>query len=712
MNRSHWGLLGASFLILTMAIEFCCGAQAEPGGQTQRDRESALVAVLQSDAPKAEKALTCKQLAVVGTAKSVPALAKLVADPELTSWARTALEVIPDPSADAALRSAMRSLSGRSLVGVINSLAVRRDAKAVEGIAAHLSNADLQVASAAAVALGKIGGNTAAQVLERALASGAVAVRPAVAQGCILVAEQLLEAGRDGQAAALYDKVRTADVPAQRVREAIRGVILARRSIPLLTEQLRADDEEMFRIGLSTANELASADVTESLVGALDRVSPARQALIVLSLAQRDDDTVLPTILQAASRGSKNVRLNVMQVLGRIGDVTCMQTLLDAAVGADTEISEAATRALGALADPKVDAQVTTRLTHANGRLRATLIDVVGLRRIQAVAELRKAAGDADPAIRSSALMALGATVSLHELGYLIERVTGPQYQRDTKVARKALLTACVRMPDPEACAAQLSSAMSGSSLSAQSALLEILGNVGGATSLATVGKAAAGDQVELKEVASRSLGKWMTPRAAPVLLELAQPTADQKYRIRALRGYLRIARQMKRTDAQRAEMCEQALKVAARDDERLLALKVLEIHPSMDTLVVAATARSIPSIAGDARRVTRAIAQKVGGAAAEVLKLVENEGFSPAKIEIIQAHYGIGDDTKEVTQVVKKSVGRLRIVSLVSPDYNTSFGGDPAPGRAKQLVVKYKINGAIREASFMENAPIILPMP
>jgi len=42
----------------------------------------------------------------------------------------------------------------------------------------------------------------------------------------------------------------------------------------------------------------------------------------------------------------------------------------------------------------------------------------------------------------------------------------------------------------------------------------------------------------------------------------------------------------------------------------------------------------------------------------------------------------------------------------------NASFGGDPLPGRVKQLKIQFKINGKAGEASFAENALIILPMP
>ena len=67
-----------------------------------------LIRVLKSDAPKADKAITCKFLAIVGDKQAVPALAPLLEDAELASWARIALESIPDPSADRPGRKAAR----------------------------------------------------------------------------------------------------------------------------------------------------------------------------------------------------------------------------------------------------------------------------------------------------------------------------------------------------------------------------------------------------------------------------------------------------------------------------------------------------------------------------------------------------------------------------------------------------------------------------
>ena len=71
----------------------------------------------------------------VATKEAVPTLAALLGDEKLSHMARYALEAIPDPSVDDALRDALGKLQGRPRLGVIGSLGVRRDAKAVDALA-------------------------------------------------------------------------------------------------------------------------------------------------------------------------------------------------------------------------------------------------------------------------------------------------------------------------------------------------------------------------------------------------------------------------------------------------------------------------------------------------------------------------------------------------------------------------------------------------
>ncbi len=675
--------------------------------------ERPLIDILQSDASPADKAITCKRLAVYGTAEAVPALAPLLADPELASWARIALEAIPDPAADQALREAMNAVEGRLLVGVINSIGVRRDQDAVAGLIEKLGADDSAVASAAAVALGQIHDATATQRLQQALGEAPQPVRSAVAEGCILCAEALLAEGKNAEALALYDAVRTADVPQQRVLEATRGAILAQGAagIPLLVEQLQSNDRRLFWMGLSIARELPGEECTAALVTEIERAPPERQAVLVQVLADRGDASVLPRVLELARAGSPGTRVAALSVVQRLGDATCVPTLLEIAAEDNEQTAQAAKATLESLSGDEVDRALLERLEQAQGPVRRALIELIGLRRIPAIAALRKAVEDSDSQIRAAALAALGETVDLDDLDVLLTRVVSPQNSADTPVAEKALQAACVRMPDRETCAKSLASAMSKAPLSSQQTLLRILSTMGGATALQAMDDAASSSQPELQDTASRLLGEWMSVDAAPVLLKMAKSSDDGRYQVRAIRGYIRLARQFSMPEEDRAQMCRTALDVAEREADKKLVLEVLQRYPSVDMLRLAVEAAKDPDLKTDAGATALAIAQQIGGSA-DAQQLLAQIGQQPVKITIKKAEYGAGGQWKDVTQTLQQQVRTLPLIVLPSSSYNAAFGGDPAPGVVKQLKVDYEMDGKSGQATFRENDAIILTKP
>ncbi len=698
-----------SFILLTFTLAAFIAATNSPLAFAADTTEADFIAVLQSDAPKAEKAITCKRLAVYGTQEAVPALAALLEDEELISWARIALEAIPGPEADAALRDALGKVRGRSLIGVINSLAVRRDAQAVEPVAALMADADPQVASAAAAALGSIGGAPATEILSKALPDAPETIRGDVAEGCIRCAERLLAEGNAEQAAALYETVLAADVPPQRILEATRGAILAKKAdgIPLLVGLLRSEDIKEFALGLQTSREISGPEVTDAMMAEFKQAPSDRQGLLLIAIGDRGDERVLPAVVEAAKEGPVQVRLMALESLGGIGNASCIDVLLDIAGGEDDgQTAAAAKAALESLPGDEIAGELVARLDKAQGGVRVAVIDALGRRRIEsATPALVRAASDADARTRAAALVALGQTVALDDLAVLLERVTSG---KDSEAAAKGLKAACVRMPDGEACAQRLVRAMAGAAVPAQCTILDILGAMGGETALETLAAAAKSGNDELKDAASQTLGRWMSVDAGDVLLDLAKTDPETKYQVRAIRGYIRLVRQFPLPDDQRVSMCRAALAAAKRDAEKKLVLEVMERYPSIGMLRLAVEAKKTPSIADDAEKVALAIARRLAGSV-DVTELMEQLGAKPVKLEILKAEYGAGTTFKDVTGAVREAAGDMRLIVLPSTSYNAAFGGDPVPGVPKQLKVRYKIDGEEAEATFNENAPILL---
>ncbi len=160
-----------------------------------------------------QKAKACMRLAMVGTKDAVPALAALLPDPKFSHYARFALVPIPDPSVDDALRGALKSVKGNLLVGVIDSIGQRKDAKAVDPLAKLMHDSDADVAQAAAAALGRISGPRATEALRDGLVKTRGTMRTAVAAAGLVCAEGLMVQNDRKGAFALYDTLSRPDMP-------------------------------------------------------------------------------------------------------------------------------------------------------------------------------------------------------------------------------------------------------------------------------------------------------------------------------------------------------------------------------------------------------------------------------------------------------------------------------------------------------------------
>ena len=563
IQRFGWCLVLAALTNSAMAAD-------SPTSSAEKARQA--IGVLQSDAPGGEKAIACKRLAVYGHGDAVPALAPLLADEKLASWARIALEAIPGDAADAALREALPKLHGKLLVGAINSIGVRRDAKAGGALASKLNDADPEVAAAAAVALGHIGGDKSAKALEKSLGNGSPAIRSAVAQGIILCAERFLAEGNSAKATKLYDTLRKADLPKQRQLEATRGAILARQlnGIPLLLEALRSPDKGTHGLGLRTARELRGTTVTEALAGELAKTQPERQGPLFLALADRDDAAVLPVVLSTARSGSRELRLLAIEVMIREGKPTCVPVLFDILAENDVELVKAARAALAGWWGKEVDAELIARLTRATSNTRRQLIELTGQRHVAAaMPELVKAANDTDPAIRAAGIKALGETATVADLGALTDLLSKAKSADDLSAVQAALESTCQRVPDKAACANILISSLAVSATPAQCALLRVLGVVNTDTALKAIRSARASSETSVQDTAVRVLADWPEATALPTLLEVLRTTQVESHRFLALRGCVRLLDLGGQPTEKTVETYRDMLSRTQRDDDR-----------------------------------------------------------------------------------------------------------------------------------------------
>jgi HEAT repeat protein len=581
-----------------------------------KEQEAKLIAVLTSDASQKEKVDACRQLAVIGTKDAVAPLAALLGDEKLSHMARYALEPIPDPAVDEALRDALGKLKGRPLVGVIISLGVRRDAKAVPALGKMLRDSGADVAQAAARALGSIGDSAAAKALQAALPNAPAANQLAFCEGLFRCAEALTAKGQRGEAIAIYDQLRSLKEPHQVRTGAVRGAILARgkEGPAILREYLRSDDYILFSAAVQAALEMPRDKVvTEVLTAEITKLPADNQILVIQTLGKRADPAALPVLFTLAKNGKKSVRLAAIPALSAIGHASAVPVLVGLFADTDRQINEAARESLAGLPGEQTDAAVMAMFNSSDTGQRLTAIELIGRRRMTAsVPTLLKAAGGADPQVRPAAIRMVGELGGPDQLPALLDLLMRLKESQDLSAAEQALSDIFARADNPQSYTDKITGLLAQAQPAQKGVLLRILSTIGGPDALKAVRAAVDDPNAEVGAAAIRALSRWKGADAAPDLLRLAKTLPDPSGRIAALRGYIGLVRDESLSTENKLAMCKEAAAMIQRDEEKKLLLGVLGEVPAVEALSMAMAHLSNPATKDEAAFAAVAIGEKI----------------------------------------------------------------------------------------------------
>lgn len=610
------------------------------------DEESKLIGVLRSDAELFDKAKACQRLAVIGTKRAVPALAALLGHEQLGGYARFGLEPIADPSVDDALRQALGKLEGRLRIGAINSIAVRRDPKAVPALVKLATTTDA-CAEAALAALGRIATDEAVATLRRVLTSGPAASRPAAAHACLAAAERLVARNRRDEATALCDAIRKTDVPAALRTAATYQAILVRGAAgaPLLIELLKGEDAALTGVALRAARELPGPEVTRALAAGIGTLPPRVQVLLIKALVSRKDSRVSKELEALAASRVPEVRVEALAALGEVGEASAVAVLLKAA-GAGGKEAATARSSLRSLKGNGVDAALIQAVKSAGGDLRPELIAVLADRGCTAAAAaLLGEAANGDAAVAKAAFKALGVLASPEDLPAMVRLLVatkGAQAQAET-----AIVLVAGRMADPSKRAdAVLASLASAKEAAPRAALLRVLGRIGGEKAYAAVVGAVGDNDAAVEDAAIRALAAWPDGRAADALLGLVKDADSEVHRVLALRGYVRLLGLAKGADLRETvRKYAEVLATTKRADARKLVLGGLADVAHPEALALAMTQLDDAAVRTEAAAAVVKIARAImgtdrkaaRGAMEKVLALVKSGPVAAEARRVIQ---------------------------------------------------------------------------
>jgi HEAT repeat protein len=271
---------GQSRADLTKASDMIRDSYGKPEWKAM---EKQLDEFLKSNATYAARDFVCRELSVTGTEASVSALASMLTDQNNADMARYALERIPGDSVNEALRQELSKAGGNAKVGIINTLGVRGDKKAVAALAGLVSDANQTIAVAAVAALGRIDDPCATEAIAKAKDKTTGALRTKVIDAYLQCADRLAAKGEKDAASAIYRKLYDVNETMPVRVAAVRGTIMTAgdKTGEKVVEFLKSRDPQMQTAAIGVLKNVAKTDVIKAAAGELPNLGTVQQVQLI-----------------------------------------------------------------------------------------------------------------------------------------------------------------------------------------------------------------------------------------------------------------------------------------------------------------------------------------------------------------------------------------------------------------------------------------------
>lgn len=544
--------------------------------------EQNLITILQSSAGAVEKCSACQQLRIVGTTKSIPALATLLGVERVSHAARYALEGMPYAEAGAALRDALGTTSGPTKAGIIDSLGWRCDTDAVSLLAPLLTSTDHTLARASARALGKIGNEDAISCLKKAIVKANPEMKMTIMKALLHCAERRLNVGDDSNAAKTYDFLLGDEVPSAIRSAAWRGLVLSdsHRRPGLIIEALKDNDN----VALKVVREIKDEPLIKACLGQWNSL-PVKARLAVLDAHKQFGAEARITVRIASTDPDQAVRIAAWRAMAELGDVSLIPALTRAAAQGEPSEKEAAREALVRVHGPVMRETLLGYINEAGNAEKIELLNALGQRNDTKVAPtLLQYASSTEKPLRLAALEALRRLAVANSLQPLLDLAIVSESPSDRNAIIKTLQAVCRANPDKDQAGRRVITALNLLPVTDRAFLLPLLADVATTDALNEAQIASQESDEQLAREAIRTLTQW--PNAAPAkhLFKTARTHTNRSLRTLALRGGITVAGR-ESNPSTRLALLQEALSIPGRAEEKKMALSQLSRIPQTEAL-------------------------------------------------------------------------------------------------------------------------------
>ncbi|OGV69712.1 MAG: hypothetical protein A2283_17290 [Lentisphaerae bacterium RIFOXYA12_FULL_48_11] len=538
------------------------------GPDVYRKVEAKLLAVLaKPEITDACRKTVCEDLRIIGSALSVKPLSVLLADEKTADLARLALESIPGRKVDSILLKTLKSCRGRKQIGIIQTLATRRNPKLADVLKGYLSSDNTDLIRASLHALARVGGEDALMVLKSAELSGEF--QPLRELAMMDAVYNLAANGGRKKALAIFEHQYKAGTYLPAVISAFNGLIdYGPDPVSIFAAALK-DQRKLLALAAAKASmRMTNEGIAKILCEAFSSVQPEVQIAIVRALAERGDRVGLPVIRSAMVGADKVVQAEAVAACEKIGDVTVVNDLMVLAMGG----MPGAQQALSRLNDAEVNGLLVKLLDDPDpAKVRIAAIGLKLRDDLSALPRLMKMAESDKSELRTVSFEALEGFAGENEIPSLIALLGKTSVFSEQDRIASILWKATRLMENEDARFRKLWGDVGSCSDQVKVAVLPLASAAGGAEPIKVVVDFLGAESEVIKDRAARTLFKWPNDEAVKPLVNLIKESNNSKYKILGMQAVVRILtdKRCKEPIKQRVETLNEILPLMERPEDR-----------------------------------------------------------------------------------------------------------------------------------------------
>ena len=389
-------------------------------------------------------------------------------------------------------------------------------------------------------------------------------------------------------------------------------------ALGVLAELMNDADAEIAQAARDNLAAISGKQADEAVMAMLASSETSSQLKALELMERRRMTNVADALLKAAKDNDESVRTGAIKMLGDLPGEVKFGVLVDLLLGAETagEI-RAAERALSTTckreAKPSAG-NVTIRKAVYRGIEGGGSADVT-----KKVAEMVAAGAVSIEASNANFGDAASGVVKQLEIEFTANGVT------QTETVREGQSITLLAGATPDALIDELCSAMVKARTEQKVALLRVLRAAQGGKALEAIRAATKDADSRISSEAVSILCGWPSVEALPDVLKLATTASENKVKILAVRGAIRLIPLQDAPVDKKLAGFKEIVPLIQRDEEKLLLLGSLAAVPTSDSLAMAMGYLANPSTKNEACFAAVAIAETIGATnAAEVAGAME----------------------------------------------------------------------------------------